>query len=278
MPKRVMLASFVIACLTMPTSSQERSGTSSPAFAAVTIKLNRSGARQRTIGFEPGGRFIARNMPVRFVIGRAYGEGTTLPQYLMDGGPAWIESEPYDIEAVPETNALTGLAERERQAALLGMLRAMLSDRFALRARWEPRERNVYLLVRARTDGRLGPAFTVASGDDCRPLLAPAIATNLPPCGAGPMDQGVLTGRGMTLPDIARTLQFYLERPVIDRTTLSGLFTFRLRFALDLPGIAGDGDTSIFTALPEQLGLKVVADRQPVDVLVIDAINRPTAD
>ncbi len=272
---RVILASFLIACMTMPMSSQDRSG---PAFAAVTIKLNRSGARQRTIGFEPGGRFVARNMPVRFVIGRAYGTGTTLPPYLMDGGPSWIESEPYDIEAVPEPNALTGLGERERQDALLGMLRAMLSDRFALRARWEPRERNVYLLVRARADGRLGPALTVASGDDCRPLLSAAVATNLPPCGAGPMDQGVLTGRRMSLPDIARTLQFYLERPVLDRTTLSGLFTFRLRFALDLPGVVGDGDTSIFTALPEQLGLKVVADRQPVDVLVLDEITRPTSD
>jgi uncharacterized protein (TIGR03435 family) len=270
-----LLACFWIAGLS---AHQDRSIMPAQEFAAATVKVNRSGARQRSIGFEPGGRFLARNMPVRFAIGRAYGEGTALPLYLFEGGPAWIESEAYDIEAVPAPGALGTLDERGQRDALLAMLRALLADRFKLRAHWEPRERAVYLLVRSRDDGRLGPRLTPARGDECRSPSAPSISAALPTCGAGPMDQGVLTGYGMTLRDIARTLQFYLERPVIDRTALSDRFTFRLQFALELPGSGVVGDTSIFAALPEQLGLKVTSDRQPVDVLIIDAIDRPQAD
>jgi uncharacterized protein (TIGR03435 family) len=274
----VVVCVGAVASLVVPQASQIRPGASGPEFAAATVKLNRSGARQRSIGFEPGGRFVARNMPVRFVIGRAYGVGTTLPPYLFDGGPEWIENEPYDIEAVPEPGALANLDENGRRDALLAMLRALLTDRFELRAHWEPRERPVYLLVRSRADRRIGPSLVPSAGDDCRPPLTSATATPLPACGAGPMDRGVLSGYNMTLPEITRTLQFYLERPVIDRTDLRGRFTFSLRFALELPGVPVEGDTSIFTALSEQLGLRVQADRQPVDVLVVDAIERPASD
>ena len=249
-----------------------------PAFDVATIRLNKSGARQRSIGFEPGGRFVARNMPLRFVIGRAFGEGFPLPEYLLDGGPDWITSEPYDIEAVPDRAAIDGLSGPARAATLFAMLRTLLAERFSLRAHWEPRERPVYAMVPARGDGRLGPQLVRASGGDCRSPLSPDLSSPLPVCGTLPMNNDVLRGVGMTMAEIMRTLQFYLDRPVVDRTMLTGQFTFEVKFALELPGTPVPDAPSIFSALPDQLGLRLEARRDWVDILVIDHVDRPTAD
>jgi uncharacterized protein (TIGR03435 family) len=248
-------------------------------FDAASVKPNVSGARQRSIGFQPGGRFVARNMPLRFVIGVAYGDGPSLPPYLIVDGPDWLETDPYDIDAVAERGALEGLDAAGRASALRAMLRELLAQRFNLRARWEPRERAVYALVRARSDGQLGDGLRRSVPDECiSPLSPPADAGSLPTCGAGPMNQGVLTGYGMTMLDFARTLQFYLDRPVLDQTALTGKFTITLRFVLELPSGPTPGDTSIFAALPEQLGLKLDPERASVNVLVIDVVERPAPD
>ncbi len=284
-----------------PASAQDAvPGPSEPAaFDAATIKPNTSGAGFVSMRFLPGGAYQATNVTLRSMIQQAY----RMAEFQVIGGPDWLQAERYDILAKSPDGAT--------QAGFMNRLQALLNERLALRTHRETREAAVYTLVLARDDRRLGPQLK-ASSVDCRPAAAARGREGQPPVSpvgrqmmppampalgeARPCSMmrngGRLSGGGQTMAALASTLQTNTGRIVLDQTGLSGAFDFDLEFTPD-PGLTGAGPggglpgaadnprpvnsdaLSIFTAVQEQLGLKLESTRAPVEVLVIDAAQRP---
>jgi uncharacterized protein (TIGR03435 family) len=246
-------------------------------FDAVSIKRNTSG--ETRIRFEtPPGRLNAINVPLRFAIRQAY----RLPESRLVGGPAWIDSDRFDIVATATGDAITSDVIRL-------MLRTALADRFGLVLHNETKQMPIYSLVVARSDGTLGPNLRKSSMEcvgrrsqvvdgrvQCGVLLSQA------PTSAS------LRGGGAPFGDFVRLLADFLERPLIDNTGLTGAFDAELQFTAargSLPGAAPGGLAtapstddipSVFTAVQEQLGLKLNATTGTADVLVIDRVTPPS--
>ena len=170
------------------------------------------------------------------------------------------------------------------------MLQRLLAERFMLVVRRETREMPVYALVLARTDGQLGPQIQRASGECEAARLARAKSPQgpMPPISRGfcgtRAGNGSVSTSAVALADFARNLAPMTGRFVIDRTGLNGTYDLDLKWTPDqaltpgaATGAATDG-TSLFAALQEQLGLKLEAQRAPVEVLVIDSADRPIED
>jgi uncharacterized protein (TIGR03435 family) len=255
-----------------------------PSFEVASVKPNKSGpgAVQRA-GVQPGDRVTMTNVTLRTLIQVAYPGVSEIV-----GGPGWVGSGPagdrFDVNAKAE-----GPASREQ---LQLMLRTLLADRFKLAVHTESRDEPVFALVFARSDRRLGPNLRPAA-TDCAALRAAAASSGAPdPCGLRTFTSALMTGRmsvrGMGLDQILGLLSRDAGRKIVDKTGLSGAFdceltwtpqvflqrTFdRERFA----SIDPDGP-SIFTAVQEQLGLKLESTKGPVEVLVIDHAEHPTED
>jgi uncharacterized protein (TIGR03435 family) len=241
-----------------------------PVFDAATIKPNRSGADGSSIGQRPGGQYVMTNGPIGMLLQNAFA-----PQNReLVGAPDWVGSERYDLQAT--ANATTSSDD------LRLMLRALLVERLKLVAHLEPREQPVFFLVKARPDGRLGPKIERATRD-CAAMAAarnagvvpPALAApanGAPPCGLQTNDAEMLGG-GMTMDLLARNLGRAAGRPVFDRTAIDGYFDFTLTYSR---GTDNPDAPSFFTALQEQLGLKLEPGRAPLQTLVIEHIERPS--
>jgi uncharacterized protein (TIGR03435 family) len=254
-------------------------------FEAASVKPNRSGADSWEFDSPPG-RVTGTNVVLRDLIRFAYniygGDWD-----IRIAGPEWIKTARFDIEATT--------AGAVPQARAMSMLRRLLAERFALKVHHENRERPVYELVRARPDGRLGPQIT-SNDIDCAALATAnqaAIAVGKPPmstfdpskrptCGSRSTGPNEISSGAFTMEQLAMQLSRPVGRPVINRTNLTGGFDFDLRWTPVQPTLDGGGqDTfgpSIFTALEEQLGLKLIPATGPVQVLVIDSVSQPTAN
>lgn len=263
------------------------------AFEVASIKRNVSGENNIRFGMQPGGRFNAVNAPVRELIRFAY----QLQNFQIVDAPDWIVEERYDIIAKAEGDIPPGQFGVPGPAQM--MMRALLAERFALAVREDTREMPKYDLVLNRPDGALGPQLA-RSATDCAALaaaargrggrgFAPPAPGERPQCGMfGGFGQ--LRAGGTPLTALAQSLSGQLQRVVEDRTGLTGAFDFDLVYTPDqipqgppppgappLPAVDPNGP-SLFTALQEQLGLKLEATRGPVPVLVIERIERPTPD
>ena len=264
--------------------------TTNLAFEVASIRPSLGG--RSTLPTVRGRQLTATNVPLRPVIQMAYGQlvDGTLRQLLdsqLVGGPAWIDSDRFDIVAtLPEGPRAPG--------DLLVMIRSMLTDRFKLKVHPETRDAQIYALVLARSDGRLGAGLRPVS-DPCNAAAQPDSAQRTRPnCGlrAGP---GKIAGRAPIRLLVSNTgLGRFLDRPVVDRTNLTGNFDVvvqwtptpdqmpdRLRGNANVDellrnaGVSSDAP-SLFTALQEQLGLKLESQIGRVDVVVIDAIEQPS--
>jgi uncharacterized protein (TIGR03435 family) len=210
----------------------------------------------------PGGRFEATNVPLRHLIRFAYG---IVNLNEIEGGPVWMDRTAFDIVAKGEADASPEL-----------MLRSLLANRFRLVMRQETQERPAYELIVARSDGRLGPSLT-RSAADCA-VAGSCYRRSLP---------ARFEQRGQPMAQVARTLTALLDTLVVDRTGLAGLYDAVVTFSPDqlpgrLPGVppaSGASDLpSIFTAIQEQLGLRLVAARRPVPVSIVVSAEIPTED
>jgi uncharacterized protein (TIGR03435 family) len=220
----------------------------------------------------------------------------TVQSFQIVGAPAWINSEHYDIEAKAAGNP--------SRAELFLMLQSLLEDRFQLKFHRETRELPVYALAPARNGLKLPPpeeGSCVSPPPDAPPdwaggRIAPpgrgqpstvrcgSIRVMLEPSGAR------LQGGKIPMPELVRILSMVLGHSVIDQTGLTDLFDVRLDFLPDetteaLPApppgsaVASDSNTpSILAAVQEQLGLKLQSTKGPVEVLVIDRVERPTSN
>jgi uncharacterized protein (TIGR03435 family) len=249
----------------------------------ASVKVNASRSTSSFTRRLPGGTFLASNMTVHDIVAFAHG----LQPFQVEGGPDWTREVRFDVTIKTETN-VGPVAIGPTQIGLQ-LARAVLAERFAFRAHRETRERPVFALVRARTDGALGPRLK-RSNTDCAALARAAGESGAPwpPRSAdgrivcGLQVQGdTLTAGGYPMSEFQRYLTGQTRRAVIDRTGLAGGWDFELTFAP--PDLAPDAAAernipSLFTALQEQLGLKLDATRGPAEVLVVDRVERPTPD
>lgn len=256
-------------------SSETSSSQSDLAFEVVSIRQNKSGGRSSTTDYKPGGRFTMVNGAVDTLIRYAF------PSQVFEvvGAPNWVFFDRYDVAAVARDNTS---AEH-----LQFMIKNMLVDRLGLVAHYETQERPAYALVVARDDGQLGPEMRrseldcdgIAAGTvNVTHLRAAAPTNGAPPCGMLAKG-GMLVSGGLPLKTLAQSISVSAGRLVVDKTGLAGNFEFTLRYQSSRPGRTDDMLLpSIFTALQEQLGLKLESDRSLVQVVVIDRISRPAPD
>ena len=240
-------------------------------FEVAYVKLHTSDDQRVMMVAQPGDRFVAANIPLRLLIRTAF----QLQEDQIVGGPNWLVTDRFDIEA------RAPVAPGPPNAQLLAMLRSLLADRFKLTTHRDKRELPVFALERARRDGSLGPGL--------RPTSCPEIAVDLSqpqPCANVQTGFGSLTLRGMPFNQFTPFLSPYVNRVVVDRTGLEDRYDIELKWTPEQPGrnpgVAGEPPAadpnalSIFTALQEQLGLRLTATRDTVEVLVIDTLEHPT--
>jgi uncharacterized protein (TIGR03435 family) len=271
-----------------------------PAFEAASAKPNKDGGPFNLV-FMPGGRFRATNVTVKMLIGAAYGTPQPLPDFQISGGPKWLDTDRFDIVAKaagdpqPQNNA--------PPAIMFQMLQSLLEDRFHLKTHRETSDVPVFVLQFAHPDGKLGPKFR-PTDTDCAALMRAARESGGPPpppapgerprCGAR-MFAGNLSAGAMSLAQVVNGLSRTrdLNRQVVDRTGLTGAYDIDLVWTPDAASLPPAGDRpagapplppidpngpSIFTAIQEQWGLKLEPSRAPMNLLVIDAVDRPTDD
>ena len=262
-----------------------------PAFDAVSVRPNvTEGPGGRGGGAMRPQQFAVQNATLKTILRRAYGTAGQAPGNTLDlldqqvaGGPDWVATDKFDITA--STAAAT---EPERMRL---MVQRMLAERFQLKAHWEKREMPVYVMTMARPDGRPGPGMTLKSEAECEkgrgdgppPMPQPGVPAPPPRCGAIQFGPGLLFAGGVPLDWFATTLPNVpvisgIDRPVINRTNLTGNFAFELKFAAPLNPNPDPDRPQLITAMEEQLGIRLESTREPVDVLVIDSVEKPRAN
>jgi bla regulator protein blaR1 len=235
-------------------------------FDVASVKPNTSATPRQTIT-QRGNTFVATNVTLKELVATAY--QIEQPD-LLSGGPGWLDSERFDVEAKSAGSA--------RWDELLQMLQALLADRFGLGIRRENKDVSVYALVVARNGPRLKTAFD----GEC---LAPPQGW----CGGFKTAPGSLLGRRVTVSQIARMLSGRSGRRVLDRTQIEGVFDVELQWAPgpgQLPPGPGPDDAppidptrpSLFTAVEEQLGLRLQPSVAPVEHFVIERAERPRSN
>ena len=227
-------------------------------FEVVSVKPNTNGISNAIPPSRSNGSFSASNVALKSVIANAY----EMRIFQIIGGPDWLTRERFDIIARGREGTPDGLRP--------AMLRTLLAERFKLVAHVETREQQVYSLALLRGDGRLGPQLKPS---------APAGGSS-PGFPSASVANGTARINGRVSMDtfaLMLTSSVFNQR-VINRTGLSGEFDLDLRFTPDSSPAPAPEFPSIFTAVQEQLGLKLEASRGPVEVLVIDSVERPPPD
>ena len=270
-------AFFLVGLLVLATAARTQAQQTFD-VASVRRNLNANGQGSGLTAPQPGGRFVAIGATLRRLVADAH-DGLQVV-----GGPAWVDADRFDVNARAEGEP--------PPAAIMGMLRSLLADRFQLRVHPETREVAVYALTMARADRKPGPQLRESDEVCAREarIFFPGAAPGFPPaCGDFRLGARMLTARGMTMSALARVLGSRAGRPVLDRTGLDTAYDLEIDWSSDLglrqapPGSAGAGELtpeglSLFTALQEQLGLRLEATRGPVPVVVIDRVEPPTPD
>jgi uncharacterized protein (TIGR03435 family) len=240
--QHIALAGLVLALNPFGTSAQSPQG-----FEVASIKPHRAGGDSSDRKLLPGGRFIGNNVSIRTIIRIALG----VEDNLIVGAPSWTDSETYDIDA--KTGHAADIAPDELPKLML----ALLEERFQFKFHRTTKEAPVYSLEVAKS----GPKLKEHTDSS-----EPSMSTN---------SQGtkmVMTATKMTVQSLAASLKRQTGWPVVDHTGLKGEFDFELEWDRDdTPNSLGP---SIFTALQEQLGLKLNAARGSVEILVIDRVER----
>ena len=269
-------------------------------FEAASIKQNKEGGGGSGIQRQPGGRFRTINAALPMMITFAYQlQGY---QLIQDALPDWAKNDRWDIVAKFPGDPGPVNATAGADHMMLAM-RTLMADRFKLKFRRERREMDIYQLVMARPGSKPGPAMQpnnectpeavaarrAATGTDAAPQGPPRRADgSVIACGFGSPRPGLFRLSGSTMAQFAVGISGRVGRQVVDRTGLAGDWSFELSFAppaggpppppgVELPPVDANAP-DLFTAIQEQLGLKLEATKGMVDVLIIESIERPTED
>jgi len=221
-------------------------------FEVASIRKNNSGP-PRVFAFRPGGRFIATNVTLTDIIVMAYGTR----RIQMRGGPDWIDSDRFNIAA----KADEGEAEFKREQ-LVGMVQALLEDRFKLVLHRETEERTVYALVVGKSPPKIQPA---KEGEQKVMMRG---------------NRGEMQFQGMPLTGLVNTLANILHTPVVDGTGITGSYDFTLdpiQLSVRTQPVTPDlWPDLVLAAVQEQLGFKLERRKAPLEITVIDRVERPT--
>lgn len=256
---------------------------STAAFEVASMKANTSGAAGGSLRPTAGGRVDGVNMALRDLVLVAY----DIPPFRLAGAPNWIGTVRYDIIAklASDPSRDPAVASSDASQDMRNAVRALLIDRCKLLTHQETRALNIYALVLTHPgtpSAALKRSNCVAASPAAqRAGLSQTLDPTQPLCGIR-ASAGRIQARGVRMSQFASTLSGHAQvgRVVVDRTGLEGNWDFELTFAPPTPASAtSDADApSMFTALDDQLGLKLESTKGPVDVLVIDHIERPTED
>ena len=225
----------------------------SPAFEVASIKRNATGSLNANAARVAGDRYRAENVSLISLLRVAY----AVQEFQIAGHPAWADVDRFDIDAKMEAGA------NSRDWPL--MLQRLLADRFKLAAHRESRDGPIYTLV----VGSSGPRLTAAE---------PSKRAN--PGGDFSASPTQIVGTGVSMAELAMRLSRSIGVAVVDGTGLTGAFDVKLTWPVDdrFVGRGASASPTIFTAIQEQLGLRLQAGRGPVDMLVVDRAERPVPD
>ena len=265
-----MVRRFAFAALALSTSAMlAQSPAPRPrfdAFEVATVKPVDSDPKSgRFITMQGTNRFVEKDYTLKLLIAAAY----DLNPRTISGGPAWIGTDHYDILAVTPGDVRPDHDEQ------MTMLRSLLADRFKLTFHREPKVFSIYQLELAKSGPKLKES--TARPDD-PVVVGPGVVYP---------QRIVLPGRNATMGNFVSLLQrAILDRPVVDKTGLSGRYDFDLEWAPDETQFGGDVPAAtaaatsppLFEAIQQELGLKLEATKGPVDALVVDTAERPTAN
>jgi len=246
-----------------------------PQFEVASVKRNTSVSESMRFPVPENGRFAVENIPLKVLIAFAFGvQGSDI-----SGDPSWVGPAKYDVAATAKEPDIT------RDDYRL-MLQALLIDRFRLAIHWAQRDRNGFTLVADKK----GPKLVAASAP-CSEPGAPRDAGAVI-CGTFFTGPASLEARRMSMRQFASTLSIILDAPVIDKTVTAGLYDIHIEFSPEGTNLSGRGarplatpldadnpdrdKPSIFTALQQQLGLRLESARVPTRILVIDHVEEPT--
>jgi uncharacterized protein (TIGR03435 family) len=278
---RFVLLAVMLACAWgVRSNAQTRDAGST--FEVASIKRNATGDLSNPAQVLPNGDVRVTNSRISQLIARGFGVDTA--GFEIIGLPSWADSERYDVVAKAKPAATAPEMQQ--------MWRTFLAERMKLAAHYETREKPSYDLVIARKDRRLGPGLKPSTLDCTQPAparpspedLRDMKALGLSRCRTLTIDRkdGTTYAGGITMKFLAQILSGTAGRPVIDKTGLDGYYTVVVRYQR-LPqrpdtAPAPDAPPSVFTALEEQLGLKLEPSQTQAQVLVIDHIERPDPD
>jgi uncharacterized protein (TIGR03435 family) len=220
----------------------------SPVFEVASIRRNLNGGMNTQINIS-GGRLAVTNGSLKTLIRNAY----DILGFQLAGEPRWMDTDMYDIVAT------TGSSEKIPPDQFKLLLQNLLADRFALKVHWETRETSIYALMLDKN----GPKFKESSGTQ-----EPGINTSK---GSG---RGRMQGTGEPISILTSNLGNQLGAIVLDKTGLPGVYDWTLEWGLD--PTADSTEPSIFTALREQLGLRLNSQKGPMETLVIDSVKKPS--
>jgi uncharacterized protein (TIGR03435 family) len=254
--------------------------TTPPSFEVATV---RSSDPQKplppSLSFSPD-RFDARNMTLQNLIAIAYHLTYGADQQI-SGGPGWIRSEKFDIAAKEDETVKTQLHKlppEQQGDENRRMIRDLLAERFGLKVHHETRDLPTYVLLVAKGGPKLRSA-----------VLNPHLPANVPPTRINVMGKGFLEGHDADIALLVQVISSQSEiggRTVIDKSGLTGKYDFTVKWAPDstTDTLSSRAETnsqpeslpSFFTALQEQLGLRLASTKQPVDVVVVDSADKPS--
>jgi uncharacterized protein (TIGR03435 family) len=269
-----------------PGPAQTSANAASPKFEVASIKPSDGSNGLFRVGLDPSGRFMANNITVKFLLEQAYG----MKDSQISGAPSWVDSEHYDIEAKPEdafVQEKLSRDERFRQTSL--MMRSLLADRFKLIVRHETKEQPIYAMVVAKNGLKLHEAAPAPEPD---PSTRPSPGG---PVGRGgiQMRRGELIANAVGLDRLEDILSRIVGRVVLNQTGLTGVYDFDLKWTpeegegpimrgpagpppADAPPPPEANGPNIFSAVQDQLGLKLESQKSPVDTIVIEHIEKPS--
>lgn len=215
-------------------------------FEAASVKRSDPAGTEQSVGFEPGGRFVAKSLTLKGLIRMAY----NVPGFQVSGGPKWIDADDYDVQTRAEGNPAAPVVRI--------MLQNLLAERFKLTLHKESRELPLYWLV----VGKNGPKIRETAEET----------------GPNRIRRGSLNSN-TTMAGLARLFSLWLERVVIDKTGLEGKYEIKLEWAPEEssgePEIGSQPGASLFSAVEAQLGLRLEPRKGALEILVIDSAEKP---
>ena len=303
-----LIVPLVTAIAAAQTPAPQSTGGSLPSFEVASVKSNKNGLASPMMARMLPGRFEATNVPIRLLVLQAY----RLPAYQIQGLPSWVDSERYDIAAKAPDGS--------QPDQLMLMIQSLLIERFKLKAHKETKESPIYALVMTRSDGKLGPKLSKTT-DDCEAITAerraaarargpgpgpipvplnPPAPTERPICtvnmmpvqGAGAPFTVRYRAGGQTIEALTRQLSGMVNRLVVDRTGLTGLYDYEIEFSPartlntapitapvngTAPAAPIDDGPSVFESV-QQLGLKLESTKGPVEYLIVDSVEKAVDD